>query len=110
MRQIEINELSPDEAKKIEDYLTKNAKAAGLAGAFWLYVPENLLGPAQKDHEDCGPFLFGIETGENFVNFEFLVRSEKNLHCSCTSYATVEQRSFLLEKVDAMVEELGIKS
>ena len=110
MRQIVINELSADEAEKIHGYLKKTAKGASLEGAFWLELPEELLGDAQMGHEQCGPFLFGIEAGEDFVNFELLVRSQKNLHCSCTAYPTQEQRAFLLSKFDTMIADLEIKA
>ncbi len=110
MRQFVINELSAEESGKIHTYLQKNAKLSGIAGAFWLEIPENLLGEAQVGHESCGPFLFGIETGDDFVNFELLVRSQMNLHCSCTAYPTPEQRAYLLGMFDAMIEELGIKA
>ena len=110
MRQIIINELSAEESEKIHSYLQNNAKVAGIAGAFWLELPENLLSDAQEGHEECGPFLFGVEAGVDFVNFELLVRSQKNLHCSCTAYPTPEQRSFLLSKFDAMIAELDIKA
>lgn len=110
MRQIVINELSPDESAKIHAYLHKNTKAAGIAGAFWLEVSEELLGDAQAGHEACGPFLFAVEAGEDFVTFELLVRSQKNLHCSCTAYPTKEQRAYLLAAFDAMVVELDIKA
>ena len=110
MRQIVINELSVDESKKMHTYLQKNTKAAGISGAFWLEIPDDLLGDAQVGHEQCGPFLFGIEAGDDFVNFEMLVRSQKNLHCSCTAYPTTEQRTYLLDVFDAMVVELGIKA
>jgi hypothetical protein len=110
MRQIVINELSAGEAEKIHGYLRNTLRAAGIDGAFWLELPENLLGEAQLGHEQCGPFLFGIEAGEDFVNFELLVRSQMNLHCSCTAYPTPEQRSFLLAKFDAMIAALEIKA
>ena len=110
MRQIVINELSPEESEGIQNYLQKNAKAAGIAGAFWLEIPEALLGDAQAGHDSCGPFLFAVEVGDDFANFELLVRSQQNLHCSCTAYPSSEQRSYLLDAFDAMITELGIKA
>nr|MBF0223147.1 hypothetical protein [Desulfobulbaceae bacterium] len=110
MRQIVINELGPEESEKIHTYLQKNAEAAGIAGAFWLEIPEELLGDAQAGHESCGPFLFAIEAGEDFVTYELLVRSQRNLHCTCTAYPSAEQRAYLLDKFDLMVTELGIKA
>ncbi len=108
MRQYIINELNSDDVKSIEEFLNDNAKKGGLPGMFWLNLSDTLLGDAQKDHEDCGPFVFGIELGDDFVSFEFLVRSKANLHCSCTAYANLSQRNFLMEFADRMVQEKGL--
>lgn len=110
MRQFVINELSADEREKIDAYLQNNARAAGIAGAFWLEIPESLLGAAQRGHEQCGPFLFAIEVGDDFVCFELLVRSQTNLHCSCTAYPTPEQRAYLLDAVDTMVKNVNLQA
>lgn len=108
MRQFLINELSPEEREKIKDFLHTNARPGGIEGLYWLPLQEVQLGPAQQGHEQCGPFSLGIELGEEFVSFELLVRSQNNLHCSCTSYATTAQRDFLLAFADRLVEEAGI--
>ena len=65
---------------------------------------------AQQGHEECGPFYFGIELGEDRVSFELLIRSESNLHCSCISYASRAQRDFLLKFVDKMLTEEKIRA
>lgn len=102
MRQVLINELSKEEAKVVGEFLTAHTKAAGVAGLYWLAIPRELLGEAQRGHEDCGPFAFAVEAGDDFVSFELLVRSESNLHCSCTCYANAEQRAFLLDFMDRL--------
>lgn len=110
MRQIGINELSVEESEKIRAYLQKNFRVAGIEGAYLLAVPDDLLSHIQKGHPDCGPYLFAVEAGTDFVNFEMLVRSERNLHCSCTAHATREQRDYLIEIFDKMIADLEIKA
>jgi len=110
MRQLLINELNREEAEKIKEFLKAQSRAGGVEGLFWLAIPETLLGEAQKGHEQCGPFSFAIECGEDFVSFELLVRSAANLHCSCTCYPTTSQRDFLLDFMDRMVVEQGVKA
>lgn len=105
-----IDGLSIEEQANIDSYLKRTVKSASIAGMFWLAVPDDLLGPAQLGHGDCGPFYFGIELGRNSVAFEFLVRSESNLHCSCICYATDAQRDHLLRFVDRMLKEEKIKA
>lgn len=110
MRQLLINELSRDEAQKSKEFLAANSRAGGVEGLYWLMIPKELLGAAQAGHEACGPFALAVEAGDDFVSFELLVRSESNLHCSCTSYATPCQRDFLLAFMERMVVEQGIRA
>lgn len=110
MRQVVINELHKEEAAKAKEFLEATCRAAAVDGLYWLPIPLDHLGEAQVGHEACGPFAFAVELGEDFVSFELLVRSESNLHCSCTCYATAPQREFLLELMDRLVGEQGLRS
>ena len=110
MRQVLINELNKDEAEKARGFLGANGRAGAVNGLYWLPIPEALLGDAQTGHESCGPFAFAVELGDDFVSFELLVRSESNLHCSCTCYATSGQRDFLMAVMDSLVSEHGIRA
>lgn len=110
MRQVVINELHKEEAQKAREFLESTCRAGAVNGVYWLAIPLDLLGAAQTGHEACGPFAFAVELGDDFVSFELLVRSESNLHCSCTCYATAPQRGFLLEFMDRLVNEQGIRS
>ncbi|MDD5757736.1 MAG: hypothetical protein PHI06_01490 [Desulfobulbaceae bacterium] len=110
MRQILMNELTNDEIQKAKEFLDATGRVGGVEGLYWLAIPEEMLGGAQLGHEECGPFSFAVEVGDDFVSFELLVRSESNLHCSCTCYATATQREFLLTTMDRMVSEHGIRA
>jgi hypothetical protein len=110
MRQVLINELNKDEVQKAKEFLDANGRAGAVNGLYWMQIPKDLLGEAQAGHESCGPFAFAIELGDDFVSFELLVRSESNLHCSCTCYATSVQRDFLLTVMDRLVSEQGIRA
>ncbi len=110
MRQFLIDELSKEERDNIESYLKRTVKPGPINGMYLLEIPEDLLGPVQYEHPGCGPFYFCIETGDNTVSFEFLVRSPTNLHCSCIAYASPDQRDFLLRFIDTLLEEESIKA
>jgi len=110
MRQLMINELSKDEAAKVKEFLAANSRGGGVDGLYWLDIPSEFLAEAQTGHESCGPFAFAVELGDDFVSFELLVRSESNLHCSCTSYATPAQRGVLLAFIDRLVCAQGIRA
>jgi hypothetical protein len=110
MRHVEISELSKEEADNIDNYLKRNLKSSPIDGMFWLELSRDMYGPSQKGHDDCGPFYMGVELSRDSVCFELLVRSKTNLHCSCISYATNEQRQHLIDFIDRMIEEEKIKA
>jgi hypothetical protein len=69
-----------------------------------------LLSPEQFSHVDCRPFRFAVELGDDFVRFEFLIRSRETMRCSCIGYATRVQRDFILAFADRLVEELPLRT
>jgi hypothetical protein len=105
MRQLVIDDLSPQERDNLEHYLKRTLGAGPIEGLFWLRLPDDLLGEPQQGHDSCGPFHFGIELGRAHLSFELLIRNQANLHCSCIAYATKGQRDFLLRYVDEMLAE-----
>lgn len=110
MRQFLLDDLSAEESANLETYMKKALKAGAMEGLFWLQLPDDLLAEKQHGHEECGPFLFGIELARNKLIAEFLVRNQANLHCSCIGYATKMQRDFLLDFIDTMLTEEKIYS
>jgi hypothetical protein len=110
MRQFLIDELTREERANIDSYLKRTLKPGPIDGLFWLAVPPDLIGAEQTGHEECGPFYFAIELGEDVLRFELLVRSQTNLHCSCIAYASPAQREFVLQFVDTLLVEECIRA
>ena len=112
MRQIVIDELSPMERDNIDSYLKRNTKPGPMIGLYWIVLPEELLGEAQRgeEHKDHGPYYLAAEVEQYSVKFELLVRSQTNLHCTCIGHATSEQRQYLLDFIDKMTTEEMIKA
>ncbi len=110
MRQYQLDEIRKKDIPRIREYLEKHAQASGLADIWWVDVGPDLLSPEQFEHENCRPYRFAIELGDDFVRFEFLIRSEKTMRCSCIDYATRQQREFILAFADRLVEELDLKT
>ena len=104
MRQFLIDDLSAEESANLDTYMKKALKQGAMDGLFWLQLPDDLLAEKQEGHDECGPFLFGIELTKDKLIAEFLVRNQSNLHCSCIGYATKVQRDFLLEFLDTMLD------
>ena len=110
MRQYLLDEIRKNDLPRLRDYLMGHARASGLADIWWVDLPEDLLSPDQFEHRDCRPYRFAVELGDDFVRFEFLIRSEKTMRCSCLDYATRPQRDFILTFADRLVEDLSLKT
>ena len=110
MRQYQLDEISRPDIPRIRDYLQEHALASSLEGIWWVDLPEDLLSPEQFAHPDCRPFRFAVELGDDFVRFEFLIRSAKTLRCSCIDYATRQQRDFIMAFADRLVDDLKLQT
>jgi len=106
MKQYVIDELSIEDLNKIKTYLDKNLDTGAVTGVYRLPLPEKLLNTDQMQHPQCQPFYFSIELENSRVNFEFLVRSAKQIRCNCIAYADERQYNWLIRKADAMIEPL----
>ncbi len=108
MRQYVIDELGKDAIERIRNYLEGHCEASGLNNIFWLQMPDDILSPEQYAHKACQPHCAGIEIGDKFVSFEMLIRSRNSLKCNCISYATPQQRQFILSFADRLIEDVGL--
>lgn len=110
MRQYLLDEISRKDIPRIRDYLGERAQSSGLADIWWVDLNDDLLSADQFEHRDCAPFRFAVELGDDFVRFEFLIRSQKTLRCSCIDYATRQQRDFIMAFADRLVDELELRT
>jgi hypothetical protein len=105
-----LDEIARNDIPRVRDYLNQCAEAARLSDIWWVDLPEDLLNPEQFAHPDCRPFRFSVELGDDFVRFEFLIRSRQTMRCACIGYATRQQRDFILAFADRLVEELSLRT
>ncbi len=109
MKQYLIDGLRLNDYQKLKEYLDAHLKSSPLGGIYWLELDENLLTPIQKSHESCHPHLFALMLEETYLSCEFLVRIKQNIKCDCMGYATKEQREWLMDQADAIIEKLDIQ-
>ncbi len=109
MRQYLIDELSFLERDNLDSFLKRTLKPAGIEGAFFLEIPEDLLTKEQIEHEQCKPFYSSVILDKDSIRFEFLIRSGAQLRCSCIDWANKKQRKFIMDFADKMIEEEFIK-
>ena len=108
MKQYRIDGLDIQDHRKLKSYLDTHLGAPMLGNIYWLELESQLLNPLQKAHEKCSPHCFALELEETFLSCEFLVRIKKNIRCDCMGYATPDQREWLINTVDAILETLSI--
>ena len=108
MRQFLIDEIPCRQMEAVKIYLKEKAVSSGLEEIFWLEIPEGLLSPIQEEHRACGPHYLAIETGQNFLKFEFLVRCRQRLRCDCLQYATPDQEAYLMSFAHSLIQDLGL--
>jgi len=109
MKQYLIDGLGLEDYRKLKTYLDKYLESSPLGGIYWLELDKELLTPIQKNHEECYPHVFALMLEETYLSCEFLVRIKKNIKCDCMDYATREQRDWLIDQADAILEKLDIR-
>ena len=108
MKQYVIDGLQRKDYHTLKEYFDKYLEPASINGVYWLTLERDILTPVQADHESCGPHVFALMLDKNSLSCELLVRIKKNIKCDCMGYATREQRDWLMNQTDAILEKLSI--
>jgi hypothetical protein len=108
MKQYVIDELRPEDYTKLKSHLREHFEPSDIDGIYWVSLDRKILSKVQEEHAECGPFYFAIELDHSKMACELLVRTKNKIRCNCISYANQSQRNWLIEKVDAIFEQLGI--
>ena len=110
MKQYTIDELTPDEHRALKTYLDEHLHSPTVDGIYWLRIESGQYAEVQNEHGECGPFYFALELEDTRLTCEMLVRAEQRIRCDCIRYATVDQRNWLIDMVDAICDRLNIGS
>ncbi len=109
MRTYTIDQLNEKEVQALAARLDEMEMQAGLEGIYWLPVPKKLLTPIQEEHEpQCGPYCLALETEENAVHMELLVRGRGRIRCECLSFASPPLRDRMIAYLENLLTELGV--
>jgi hypothetical protein len=108
MKQYMIDGLRLEDYHKIKAYLDEHLDSSPLGGIYWLELDNAILTSEQKSHTGCHPHVFALMLEETYLSCEFLVRIKKNIKCDCMAYATAEQRNWLMDQADAILEQLNV--
>jgi hypothetical protein len=110
MRAYWIDEVSHSHMEVIQGFLKKNTLASIMRNLYWLQIPDDLLSDTQRRHRDCRPHVVAVELGVDWIKLELLVRSLKNMHCTCPGYCTPLQRDYVINFANGMLEDLKIRT
>jgi hypothetical protein len=108
MKQYVIDELRPEDYRKLQEYLDEKHAAPGFDGLYWMPIDEQMLEAVQKAHSDCQPFYFALELFSDRLACELLVRTNQRSRCQCIQYASERQRNWLVQAVDSVFSSLEI--
>ena len=109
MKQYVLDGLRLEDYHKLKEYLDQHADASPLGGIYWIELDKDLLTPLQAEHTSCQPHVFALMLEETYLACELLVRIKNNIKCDCMDYATREQRDWLIQQADAILEKLSIR-
>jgi hypothetical protein len=106
-----VNEVLPEDVQRLKQHLEQNGHGSPIEDVYWFEVPQELLSETQQEHAgECGPFVFPLETGSTWLMLELLIRPRNSFHCSCIAYASAGQRAHVIQRLEAILEELEIRS
>ena len=95
---------------KITIYLKERSIRSRLNSVFWIEIPADLLSGIQYEHKSCGPYVFAVELGDDWFKAEFFIRTLEGMGCGCQSYATPQQREFILNFSHTMIDVLDVQT
>lgn len=109
MRTYVLDQIDHNDMPRVRAWIEERAELSGIEDLYWVNFQPDMLTATQFDHKGCQPHCFAIELGEDFVKFELLIRSRMNHRCRlCSTYASEQQRRFILEFADRLVSDLSL--
>ena len=110
MKYFLIDEIADSDLDKIVSFLKQEAMSSGLEKVFWIEVPGNRLSKEQSGQDKLKPYVFAIELGNDWIKGELFLRSLGDFKGEYQGYCTSDQRDFILEYIESMINELGIST
>ncbi|TYT74438.1 hypothetical protein [Desulfobotulus mexicanus] len=108
MRQYVVDTLQPEDYRRLKEVLDARFGLPLVGGVYWVELPETLCTPMQAEHKACSPHVMALDLEETRLSCEFLVRTRKAMHCICMGYAGREQRGWIMDMVDTLLEDAGV--
>ena len=108
MKQYVVDQLRYPDYEKLKGFLDQNYGQVAMGAVYWMALDEDVLSPIQREHRECQPHVAAVELEETHLSVELLVRTRQRMRCNCIAYATLEQRDWLIRRVDDILKQLDI--
>ena len=110
MKQYVIDELRSRDYQLLKSYFDEQYGPAAMNGIYWIPIGSDILTDTQSEHKACQPHCFALDLDQSRMACELLVRSKNRMRCNCIHYATGDQRNWLIERIDTILNQLEIKA
>jgi len=108
MKQYVVDQLRPNDYQKLKKHLDRTIGCQRVDSIYWIELDAAHYSTRQLAHKDCRPFYMALELQPNHLSTELLVRSSNRMRCDCVGYATHTQRNWIIDTIDAMLDNLDI--
>ena len=108
MKQYVVDQLRYPDYEKLKGFLDQNYGQVAMGAVYWMSLDEDVLSPIQREHRECQPHVAAVELEETQLSVELLVRTRHRMRCNCIAYATLEQRDWLIRRLDDILKQLDI--
>jgi hypothetical protein len=111
MKSYFIDEIEASDIALIDSCLASNGRSNGINKLFWIELPGKFINALQSAHHpECSPYRFAVETGDSWIRAEFFVRTSNSIMCSCNGYCDENLREYIINYIDNMIRELGVRT
>jgi hypothetical protein len=108
MKQYVIDELRPEDCRKIKGYLDNHFGPPDMGEIYWVPLDVSLYTKEQKAHTRCHPLYLVIHLEPASLAAELLVRTRNRVRCDCIRYVNEEQMNWFISFVDSIFSRLNI--
>ena len=109
MKQYVVDQLTPEDFQKLRSHFEEIFGEPDFDSLFWLPIEKLPLSEVQQKHIDCQPHFVAVDLQEGQLVCELLIRTKNKMRCDCMGYATEPQRNGIIDLIDNLLDELGIR-
>jgi len=104
-----VDSLNYKDISSLKELLFKKFGNPLIDEIFHITIDSSVLSAEQKNHTDCSPHYFSLFLEKDKLTAEMLIRSKKTIRCSCMGYADDRQILWLIDLVNDILQEAGVK-